>query len=521
MAREKQGNNNEHASNGLNTVLTSKNIENTQWVKWRNKKGGHGFAAEDANAQADRFCFEKVETVGRNNQRDGADRIVHNRHGNYVSIQTKYCRTAKQTVDAAFSKETGLYRYNGQIIEVPFEQYEDAVREITEKIKAGKVPGINDPQKADLLIRQGDVTYIQAKNIAKAGNIDSLVFDIKEQSVVSLCAFGLTFAVTFASCKWNGMNITQALRLSSINTIKSGAVVMGTGVITRQFLRTSIGRNFAAFSTQNAKMVINKFYKCDIGKKSIHKLSSVISGKILKGAAAKNVVTKFARTEWPVMICLTAVTTMPDLYRAAITKEISWSQFIKNLSVNVSGAIGGIGGAATGAIIGSLIFPGVGTAIGAVLGLAGGIGGGIGSSKLVSWIADTICDDDSTQMNHIIQKVVPQLSSDFLVTEKEFAEILKEMEALIDVKWLRKMYRAGAKGKNAQDKALFQAEYVYSKLSPIFENTIVKRSMVIIPSDKEIRKDLRRINLRFYIDFLKHIIKVLFGKERQTVNQLT
>jgi len=108
----------------------------------------------------------KVETVGRNNQKDGADRIVRYRHGNKIAIQTKYYQTAKKTVEATFSKETGLYRYKGQVIEVPSEQYNDAVHEMAKKITAGKVPGIKDPQKADMLIKQGDVTYIQAKNIA-------------------------------------------------------------------------------------------------------------------------------------------------------------------------------------------------------------------------------------------------------------------------------------------------------------------------------------------------------------------
>jgi len=324
----------------------------------------------------------------------------------------------------------------------------------------------------------------------------------------------MSFAVSFASCRWNGMDAKQALRLSSINAIKNGFTVMAAGVATRQFLKTSVGRNFAAFSTQNARNIINQVYRTDLGKEAIHKLATAIAGKTLTGAAAKNVVAKLARTEWPVMICLTAASTMPDLYRVAITKEISWSQFTKNFSVNVFGAVGGIGGAATGAVIGTLVFPGAGTAIGAIF---GGIGGGIGSSKLVSWIADLICDDDTDQMNHIIQKVVPQLSSDFLITEEEFAQILQEMQALIDIKWVKKMYKAGAKGKRAQDKALFQAEFAYSELALIFEKTIAKRDVIIIPSHKEISKDLRSINIRLFIEFLKHLIWLVFHKNHSNI----
>lgn len=506
-----------HEADGLNAIQTGKGIENTQWTKWRTKNG-HGFSAEDANAQADRLRFAKVDPVGRSNEKDGADRIVRFRQGNTTSIQTKYYQTAKDTINAAFDKQTGLYRYKGQVIEVPKDQYVDAIPEMADKIRAGKVPGVSDPQKAESLLKQGDATYAQAKNIAKAGNIDSLKFDIIEQSVMSSCALGISFVISFASCKWNGMDTKQALRLSSINAVKSGAIVMGSGIITRQFLRTPVGRNFAAFSTKSARAIVNQVYKTDIGKKAIHKLASAIAGKALTGAAAKNVVTRLARSTWPITICITTATAMPDLYRAAITKEISWSQFTKNLSVNVSGALGGIGGAAAGAILGSMIFPGAGTAIGAIFGLAGGLGGGIGSSKLASWIADMICDDDSDEMNCIIQKVVPQLSSDFLVSEEEFAQILKEMQALIDVKWIRKMYQAGAKGKSSKDATMFRAEYAYSELSPIFEKTIAKRTQVTIPADKEIKKDLRTINVRLFIEFLKYKIAGFFGKNQTAID---
>jgi len=53
MFKKKQSDNNGRTTDGLNTVLSGKSIENTQWAKWGNKNSGHGFAAEDANAQAD------------------------------------------------------------------------------------------------------------------------------------------------------------------------------------------------------------------------------------------------------------------------------------------------------------------------------------------------------------------------------------------------------------------------------------------------------------------------------------
>ena len=40
-----------------------------------------------------------------------------------------------------------------------------------------KRQGVTDGSEAENLVRKGNVTYAQAKNIAKAGTIDSLKYD--------------------------------------------------------------------------------------------------------------------------------------------------------------------------------------------------------------------------------------------------------------------------------------------------------------------------------------------------------
>ncbi|MEW4353605.1 hypothetical protein AB1I63_01710 [Streptococcus pneumoniae] len=79
---------------------------------------GHGHAAEYANHVKDKMChpFKKVELVGQNNAKNGADRIV----GNQL-IQTKYHNTASSTVNSAFepASKGGMYRYKGMQLEVP------------------------------------------------------------------------------------------------------------------------------------------------------------------------------------------------------------------------------------------------------------------------------------------------------------------------------------------------------------------------------------------------------------------
>ena len=110
-------------------------------------------------------------------------------------IQTKYCNNAKASVEAAF--KNGQLRYvdangNAMQIEVPSDQYDEAVRIMAEKIRQGKVPGCTDPAKAKELVRKGNVTYKQAMNIAKAGTIESLTFDAANGLVVGAGAAGIS-----------------------------------------------------------------------------------------------------------------------------------------------------------------------------------------------------------------------------------------------------------------------------------------------------------------------------------------
>jgi len=61
------------------------------------------------------------------------------------------------------------------------------------RIESGQVRDVTDPRLAESLVKEGSVTYQQAKNIAKAGNIDSIVFDVKSQAIS--CSFALVSGV--------------------------------------------------------------------------------------------------------------------------------------------------------------------------------------------------------------------------------------------------------------------------------------------------------------------------------------
>ena len=77
------------------------------------------------------------------------------------------------------------------------------------------------------------------------------------------------------------MDKEDALKLSVTSGLKSGGIVLGVGVLTQQFLRTTVGRSFAAFTSSISKRVIDQLYQTEIGKKIIHKLATAILGKQL------------------------------------------------------------------------------------------------------------------------------------------------------------------------------------------------------------------------------------------------
>ena len=108
---------------------------------------------------------------------------------------------------------------------------------------AGKQKGIHDGERSSL--------FFEAVRIAKAGNFDSIKFDIRTQAVTCVFAFGLSFAINYGTAKANGASHEAAFKSAAKQAIKSAGTSMLIGVSAMQFLRTQAGRNFAAF-TSNA-----------------------------------------------------------------------------------------------------------------------------------------------------------------------------------------------------------------------------------------------------------------------------
>jgi hypothetical protein len=444
-------------------------VELTQINKFHTK-GGTGFSAEEANALADKFAGHKVEQVGTSNTLNGADRIVDG-----VPVQTKYFSTSKATMESAFGTD-GTYRYTNQRLEVPADQYEACVQQMREKIANGKVPGVTDPEKAAEIVQKGNVTYQQARNIARVGTIDGLVYDVKTHSIGAAFVGGLSFAIQFAQLKWNGASTKEAIREASLTGLGSGALTLTTGALTSQVLRTRA----AAIGVKHTRDAVRAISSTQFGRAMIAKIARASLGKTVNGGAAINHVAKLARSNAVSGVVVTVVMATPDFYRAAFAGSISWKQFGKNLAGNgtsIAGGIGGwMGGAAAGASIGTAIFPGVGTTIG---GITGGIVGSLGIGTLAGFGAkkalDQFVDDDAIEMMEVLNRRLPEIASDYLVTEDEFEKIVEFLKAEIRKGLLREMY---ASKKPAE---FFDAGFI-----PFCEELAKQRERITLPTPSEL-----------------------------------
>lgn len=448
---------------------------NTQFQHYHTKTG-HGWAAEDANALDDTLSGKKVEKIGINNELNGPDRI---RNG--IPIQTKYCNTPQNTINSAFDNSTNLYRYSGQKLEVPADQYEVCIELMKDKIRNGLVKDaygniITDPEEANNIISKGSYTYQQAQNIAKAGNIDSLLFDVKNNIISTVYVGGISLLVSFARYKWDGVDTKSALKCAVSDAIQVGGISMLTGILSSQILRTRSAAGLTILMKPSIRAI---YHSSTLGKTAIEKIASVATGKSIYGAAAINNVSKLLRSNVVTSCIATTIITAPDFYRAAISQNISWAQFGKNLTVNVASVAGGVGGWAAGAAAGAAagsVVPGIGNVIGGIIGgLIGAFGGGTLASTGAKAGLDYFIKDDAEEMIELVQDVFEQLCFDYLLSKEEVKIATSKLQNIINESWLRDMYGVGSE---------YRKSWAYSRLEKTFERIIKDRPYVKLPDEE-------------------------------------
>lgn len=370
-----------------------------------NNPQGHGFAAEYANNIVDqvRHPFLEVRRIGQDNAKNGADRIVGD-----TRIQTKYLSSARNSVNAAFEpkKDGGLYRYEGMQLEVPKDQYLEAIEVMKQRIAEGKVPGVTNPEDAKYIIRKGSVTWKEAKLIAEGGNIVSLKYDALDGVVNTLPTASVCFVIMFAQAKWSGASTKDA----AIVAAKAGVTTLCIGTIVY------------AGSHQFAKMFAQQ-------------IAERTGKKIMADSVAKN-------ASLAISFGIVLVPNLFDTLRGRISSQ----QLLKNTVVAGGGfAAGVLSSAGAGAALGS-VAPGAGTVVGAVVGATAGIVGGIAGATIAKKIMDQFIEDDRKEMFAQLKEEYLDVIMSISLSENEFEAAQGFIFDKSLENKLKSMYHAGKKG---------------------------------------------------------------------------
>lgn len=429
---------------------------------------GHGFAAERANTLYDRLTGHDAKIVGDDNIKNGADRIVDG-----VAIQSKYCKSGSACVNECFDKE-GNFRYwvdgKPMQIEVPSDKYDAAVKAMEEKIREGKMPGITDPEEAKNIVRKGHFTYEQAKNIAKAGTVESLTYDAVNGAIIATSAFGVTAVITLAVNLWSGEDFNSSIKAATYSGLKVGGTAFVTTIIASQLSKA--GLNSVLVGSSEAIVAF-------MGPKASAVLINAFrSGSKIYGAAAMKSAAKLLRGN--VITAGVTVVVLSSFDIANIFRgRISGKQLFKNLANTASTVAGGTGGWLGGAAVGSAILPGVGTIVG---GLIGSIAGGAAAGKATGAVLNNFIEDDADEMVGIIQKEFEELAQDYLLNQKEAEKIVEELSRKLDGKMLKDMFASSHRKKFARQ-----------LLEPLIEKEIKKRKRIRAVSDKQMAKGLKEV----------------------------
>ena len=436
---------------------------------------GFGFAAENGNNLIDRWQGVNAAVIGDDNAKNGPDRMITNRNGTTL-IQTKYYRSAQESVDAAFDSPDGIYRYmDGDIpmqLEVPNEQYDAALKAMRQKIENGQVPGVTNPDDAEKIVRKGHLTYKQARNIAKAGNIDSLKYDAANGIISAGCAAGISFVIDYACCVMNGQEPEEALKNAGLNGIKTGGVVFATYVISSQLAKTGMAQSLSNALVPTAEAILKTFGD-DVGKAILQGAGVQTVGKV----TAKQVSNALARelvVDGVLVIILTGADVV-DLFQGRISKE----EVLKNLTVTIISIAVGAAGGYGGALAGNIIAPGAGGVIGAAAGsiLAGGLSA-LGAEVLIA----PFYESDAEEMFNIISEEFTVLCGDYLINEEEGTHIAEALKGELIGDVLKDMYAS-------EDRTQFARDL----MEPLFVAETALRSPIIVPTTENLRYQMKQM----------------------------
>ena len=431
-------------------------------------KTGHGIYAEEAGTILDRLAGEQATVVGRDNAKNGPDKIV-----DASPIQCKYCKTAYSSVNSCFKSDpatdTKTFRYydlsgNAMKIEVPADQYSQAIEYMKTRIISGQVPGVSDPNMAYDIIRKGKLTYNQALNLAKAGTIESITFDVATGAVTCLSAFGISAVIAFAQVFWVSKDYKKAAKSALYTGIQVYGLAFAGGIIASQISRTSFAASLNPLATE-----ISKSLSPQLVQEIVNAFRALAGKKAIYGAAAQKSFAKFLGSTAITQGIMFFVFTVPDTYKA-ISGKISGSQYWKNMtSLTVSFLCSIVTTTTAGAAIGKTVGEKINKKVGSAIGLCAGIIGGALGGTAVKTIGNLLHEDDTIITARLFNAVLLNQFIDYMLIPEEQDQIIAVLDN--DEKKLRELQQILLKSEH-------QEQDVIDYLEPKIRKIIKKRHVI-------------------------------------------
>lgn len=453
-----------------------------------NNLAGHGEMAEEAINLLDKVHGLDARVVGRDNAKDGADRLVGS-----LQIQTKFYKSARGSLEACFypadAQHPGQYRYMGDNgkpmqLEVPKDQYERVLEGFEKKIAEGKVPGVNNPDEAANIVRKGRLTYKQAVNLTKPGTIESLAYDAATGVVICSCAFGISFvAAAFMAYRKTG-DMNESIEAGLV----AGAQVFGISfiqhVVVSQLSRTGLASSLLAPS----RYVVEKMgYRT--AQTIVNGLRALSGKAAISGAAAAKQLAKIMRSNALTSAAAFVLFSIPETYKLALGKA-SGAQYATNVASLAGSIAGGAGGTVAAGVavakVGAMVGTGVAPAVGTVVGLAGGFIGGAAASAVAKTVGGVLYEGDGATFGRYFNAMVSCLAVEYLFDEGEQNALIKDLDEIKP-----EDFRALMEGFLSADK---QEKVVREFLEPRYDSIAANRKHFVVPSDEDVVRALMALD---------------------------
>lgn len=444
-----------------------------------NTKTGHGIYAEEAGRFLDILDGDKSTVTGRDNAKNGPDKIV-----NGIRVQCKYCQTSGQSVKAAFSKnkQTGLleYRYYNlsdntpMMLEVPKDQYSAAINAMKKRIRDGQVPGVSTPEAAIDIVKQGKLTYKQVRNLAKAGTFESLTYDAVTGAVDCSFAFGITVLVTFGFTYSATHDWKESLQSAAVAGFTTFGITFLSQVAATQVARTGLTNGLIPLSQEISKKLGPKTVQS-----IINSFRTLAGQKKIYGAAASKSFEKALRTNAVTQAAMFVVFAIPDTYKFA-RQQMSGGQYMKNMASTLSSVVGMVAGTVGGAKLGGKLAEKAPSIPAKVVTFSASTVGGMCAGALTTKVGNIIRENDADILCRMFNATVANVCIDYLLNENEIKELLKIIgEDKETKKQLKNVMKKLLSSKN-------QYQDLIGFLNKIAEDIVSKRPVITDPSADEI-----------------------------------